>query len=294
VADGASLRNRMIFLLRRVPLLFIMIMAFLIPWIPQVIYWKVVTGQFLYNSYSLIGSSFYFSAPQIPDLLFSFRKGWFVYTPVMLLAMFGFIWLYRDRRNLFYVSLVYILVMVYILGSWWSWWYGGSFGSRGFIDTYAIMALPLAAIIDYLFITRSRWIALSVSCFMGMVVLLNLFQTIQYKKGAIHYVSMNREAYFHDFFKVNNRNHWPYLSEPDYLLARQGIYYYYGWSENYDAIREMDEIMAMEKIREDISVDRKLVRSIKRYARRNDLNLSEGIDYVVDRVYQMKLQRKNL
>ncbi|HYW97288.1 MAG TPA: hypothetical protein VE870_16970, partial [Bacteroidales bacterium] len=105
----------------------LMILAFIIPWIPQFIYWHTLTGHLFYNAYQNTGSAFFFGSPHITDLLFSYRKGWFLYVPVMLFAASGLIPLYRHWRQLFWMVTIYIVVMVYVLASWWAWWYGGSF-----------------------------------------------------------------------------------------------------------------------------------------------------------------------
>ncbi len=55
--------------------------------VPQMIYWKVQTGHFLFNSYMDQGK-FYFFKPHVIDGLFSYRKGWLIYTPVMILRFF--------------------------------------------------------------------------------------------------------------------------------------------------------------------------------------------------------------
>lgn len=57
--------------------------------VPQMIYWKTQTGHFLFNSYMDQGK-FYFFKPHVIDGLFSYRKGWLIYTPVMILGFFGF------------------------------------------------------------------------------------------------------------------------------------------------------------------------------------------------------------
>ncbi|MGY8927707.1 MAG: hypothetical protein ACKVJC_10515, partial [Flavobacteriales bacterium] len=55
----------------------------------QLIYWKHVTGDWLFYSYDNPGEGFEFLAPYTIDFLFSFRKGWFIYTPIMIFATIG-------------------------------------------------------------------------------------------------------------------------------------------------------------------------------------------------------------
>jgi hypothetical protein len=55
--------------------------------LPQLAYWKYSTGSWLYYSYR--GEGFFFARPRILDGLISYRKGLFVYTPILSLAFAG-------------------------------------------------------------------------------------------------------------------------------------------------------------------------------------------------------------
>ncbi len=59
--------------------------------LPQVVYWRTYTGRFLFYSYVNPGEGFDFLHPYLAAVLFSFRKGWYVYTPLMAVATAGFI-----------------------------------------------------------------------------------------------------------------------------------------------------------------------------------------------------------
>jgi hypothetical protein len=65
----------------------------------QIAYWRLVAGEWLVYSYQDQGFSFL--KPHLADVLFSYRKGWFIYTPVMLFAVAGFYFLYKKQRALF-------------------------------------------------------------------------------------------------------------------------------------------------------------------------------------------------
>ena len=88
-----DLYGNVVHLMRAWPHLIVMALLALMVWIPQFLYWHAITGQFIYYSYQEEG--FFFAHPQIIDGLFSFRKGWLIYTPVMLFAMIG-LWFLRD------------------------------------------------------------------------------------------------------------------------------------------------------------------------------------------------------
>ena len=87
ISNLADLKSRIgLFRKQFFPLLLIVVSAFLV-FVPQFIYWKITTGHFFYYSYS--DERFFFNQPRIIEGLFSFRKGWFVYTPMMLFALAG-------------------------------------------------------------------------------------------------------------------------------------------------------------------------------------------------------------
>lgn len=195
------------------------ILAFLVL-LPQMIYWKVQTGHYLFNSYGEEG--FYFLEPQILNGLFSYRKGWFVYTPVMLFAVGGMFFLRKKAPGMLLPMLVFIPVNIYVVYSWWCWWYGGSFGSRPMIDMYGVMALPLAAVIDKGWKGKNI-VRLVLSALLAGFIWLNLFQMEQYRISLLHWDSMTKEAYWGIF----GEKQWPQgydqmISSPDYEKALKG------------------------------------------------------------------------
>ena len=193
----------------------------LLVFLPQMLYWKAQTGYFLFNSYMDSGK-FFFLQPEVINGLFSFRKGWLIYTPVMIFALTGFFRLRKYAPDLFFPVLVFAVVNSYVVYSWWCWWYGGSFGSRPMIDMYGIMALPLAAFIQQ---ARKSRLAVQVTVaivFVG-IVWLNQFQMNQYRTSLLHWDSMTKEAYFGIF----GRKTWPegyneMIKAPDYDKALSG------------------------------------------------------------------------
>ena len=204
---------------QNIKILTIGIIAFLLISL-QFIYWKFSAGKWIYNSYGNEG--FYFNHPEIIGGLFSYRKGWLVYTPVMVFALIGFIFLRKKIPELFLPILLYFILNLFVVFSWWCWWYGGSFGARPLIETYALLSVPLALVIDQ--ISRRTWIVKLVG-FLAMVFLiyLNIFQSRQYRTSQIHWDSMSKELYWEVFLNED----WPdnykeLLDPPDYESALQG------------------------------------------------------------------------
>ncbi len=98
----------------------------------QLFIYKISTGSFFVFSYGEEG--FNFLDPHIIDILFSYRKGLFLYTPIYLVSLLGLYFMYRNDKFQSLALIGFLALLIYILSSWWNWWYGGSFSSRVFVD----------------------------------------------------------------------------------------------------------------------------------------------------------------
>lgn len=195
------------------------VFAFLI-FLPQLLYWKFISGHYLFNSYG--EERFYFNNPHVIEGLFSFRKGWLIYSPLMILALIGIYFLRKDLKRFSLPVMVLFLVYIYVTFSWWCWWYGGSFGQRVMIDLYPLLAIPLAALFDKIKDAKSIYKNSVYTCAI-LFVLLNIFQTIQSKYNIIHYDSMTRRNYFKVFSTTTKQaDREKYLQHPDYKKALKG------------------------------------------------------------------------
>ena len=194
-------------------------------WIPQLLYWNHISGEFFHYSYGDEG--FFFDNPRIMRGLFGFRKGWLIYTPIMSLALIGLIimaFLNKTRKAFFLPTIIFVPINIYIVLSWWCWWYGGSFGQRAFIDSYATLAIPLAFVIErgLSLNKRMKYIVLPILVFF---VYLNCFQSWQFNTGMLHYSSMTKSAYLRIWGKVSKPHDlYCLLKRPDYKAAKfEGI-----------------------------------------------------------------------
>ncbi|HRW74449.1 MAG: hypothetical protein H6568_13065 [Lewinellaceae bacterium] len=160
--------------------LLIATLSFCIPIIPQLIYWKMASGEWLYYSYG--GEGFDFLNPHIFSGLFGFMNGWFIYTPIYLLAIPGFVPLYIHFRKYFWPVLIFIILHVYIIYSWHNWYYINSFGSRPMVEALPLLAIPWTAFITKCQTNISRSIVIGVSV---LCILLNIFQTWQVSQAIL-------------------------------------------------------------------------------------------------------------
>ncbi len=191
--------------------------------LPQFLYWKSLTGEFLYFSYGS-DQNFFFQYPKIFKVLFSFRKGWLVYTPIMIFALLGFILMVKtETKQYFLAILLFTAINIYVISSWWCWWYGGSFGMRALIESYALLAIPLAAFFSWLLkqkLKKRIFLLLPVI----MISLQSTFHTVQYYYQAIHWDSMTKEAYFDSFWRSKRSEDFKNkIKPPDYEAAKKGI-----------------------------------------------------------------------
>jgi hypothetical protein len=197
-------------------LMLIALFSFIV-WIPQLIYWKYTTGNYFYFSYQNEG--FFFDNPQIIKGLFGFRKGWFVYTPLLFFAVSGIFLFFKDLKKFFLPIFIFTFLNVYIILSWWCWWYGGTYGQRVFIESYAILSIPFALFISNGF----KYNRLTKILTIVLLIVLSahqIFQTIKFNYNSIHYDAMTKEAYFNSYFKIRpSSNFESLLRYPDYQNA---------------------------------------------------------------------------
>lgn len=193
---------------------FFMLVGVLI-FIPQFIYWHHQTGQWIYYSYA--DENFFWLNPKIFDVMFGFRKGWLVYTPVMLFALAGFITMRTHLKNLFFPAIIIFILAIYITSCWWCWWYGGSYGMRPLIDYYPLLALPMACMISILWHRKNK---MSIAVVIVLTIW-NLYTTYQYKRNVLHYDSMTAKAYSQLFFNFSAPDGYDkMLKAPDYIAAK--------------------------------------------------------------------------
>lgn len=152
---------------------------------PQLLYWKIATGSFVFD----VGSSWDFLTPHIKVLL-GWEKGWFIYTPI---AIFFIIGLFFIKKFPFRKSVItFCLINIYIIISWRNWRYGASYSCRALVQSYPVFALAFAAFIDQISLKKWRYLFYLLSFYLLFV---NLFQLKQYNEGIIHYDEMNRKYY---------------------------------------------------------------------------------------------------
>lgn len=232
ISSKETFKTRMKFLLLHKWKMLVIVLAGFLMVLPQLLFWKIYMGSWLYFSYTNEG--FFWTEPKVWEVLFSYRKGWLVYTPVMIFSLIGIFFMKKYVSEFRFGLILFFVLNLYVISCWWCWWYGGSFGMRALIESYPLMLLPLGAFLQTVFSSGSKWRVLDSlkqygipACIMFFVCL-NVIQTYQSKNGMMHFDSMNRETYWQVFdkFEFNTREdqerYYQSLTKLDYDAALKG------------------------------------------------------------------------
>lgn len=159
--------------------------AGLIGTLPQLIYWKLATGSFIFD----VGSKWDFLNPHFRVLL-GWEKGWFIYTPITVFFIVGmfFIKKFQFRKSVLW----FCFLNVYIIIAWHDWRYGGTYSTRALVQSYPVFALPFTALVDHINLKKWRYLFYVLCAYLLFV---NLFQIRQYNETVLMYDGMNKAYY---------------------------------------------------------------------------------------------------
>ena len=192
----------------------------------QFSYWKYAGGSWFIDSYGNPAEGLDFLSPHTIPFLFSFKSGWFVYTPIMFLVIIYLIIRVYQKDGIMLVALIYTILFIYLASSWTNWWYGAGFSQRAMGQAYALLSIPLAGLIDYTFFKKGRFyipLAFLIVGFTG----LSIWQKKQYDNGVLTGETVTADYYFASFFDLyqnpENRDllafsHYDIYVQPNYGL----------------------------------------------------------------------------
>lgn len=167
----------------------------------QSVFWYVQSGYWLVWSYANEG--FEFGNPYWREFLFSFRKGALVYTPILLFSLAGVWVLLRKKKYQGFSALLFSVGLVYLLSSWWNWYYGPSFGQRPLVDFLSFSGILMAYFFTQLSSKSLKWIS---GVFVVLFLVLNLIQSYQYQFRILSVWDMSWEKYQYSFLKTNPKH----------------------------------------------------------------------------------------
>ncbi len=171
----------------------------LIPVFIQCWFWFMQTGNWIEWSYKQEG--FNFTHPEIFRVLFSFRRGLFIYCPLLLISLLGFYFWWKESRWKTIWLFIFLFTFTYVISSWWHWTYGDTFGMRPFNDVIIIFMLLFGILVWKL----NGWMRKTVLVISSFAVFLNLVFAYQYTNEIIRYSNMDRKKFFMVFLKTSDK-----------------------------------------------------------------------------------------
>ncbi|MEI7526956.1 MAG: hypothetical protein WCJ95_21590 [Mariniphaga sp.] len=164
----------------------------------QLFIYKISTGSFFVDSYGDEG--FHFLEPHIVDILFSYKKGLFLYTPLFLLSFTGGYFLWKSSRFRFYTWFGFFFLITYVFSSWWMWYYGGSFSSRVFVEYIPVFMVLLSIALHSM---RRKIIKPALVTLIVLLTIVCQIQTYQYRYYQIHWSEMTKDKYWNVFLRID-------------------------------------------------------------------------------------------
>lgn len=190
----------------------VFLLGALIVFLPQMFAWNILYGSpfTIPQGYGFLG----FWQPEMINVLFSSKRGLFTWTPLLFLAVIGFVPLYQKNKRLGAAAAIIFILETYVTSIVVDWWGGEAFGARRFISLMPFFALGLAAFIDFI---RPRLSQNAILLALGAFIIWNNLFLLQYNLwlhgiGHISAIPTWREmtidkftAPFQAFEKLRNR-----------------------------------------------------------------------------------------
>lgn len=158
--------------------------------LPQLLYWKTITGSWLMFSYR--GEAFNLANPQIINILFSTDRGVLFWAPVLTISIAGLFFARKYLKEWALSFYVFLPIWLWVISSWHSWQFGMSYGHRAFIDIFPMLGLLIALTYSRISsnLCKKALIAFGILC-----MLAGIFFTYQYWIGALPAASTTFSQY---------------------------------------------------------------------------------------------------
>ncbi len=162
----------------------------------QLVVYTIQVGTPFVDSYS--GEYFDFSNPQIFNYLFSYKKGLFLYTPILLFSLGGLVVLFKKNKYTFFSWMAFLAILIYIQSSWHCWWYGGGFGTRVMLEYFIFWMVPFGMLLQKL---KGNY-RIFTTVLICILVLYCQFEIYQYRYNMIYWDGISGKEYWDIFLKL--------------------------------------------------------------------------------------------
>jgi hypothetical protein len=213
IYDKDSFKNKWTLIRKNSFHILVAVLCFLVIPFLQMLFWKKITGSFIFQSYQNT-EGFDWGGDYIMKVLFAYKKSWFLYTPMIILPIIGIYFMKKMYRPAFWSVFLFFILNFYLIASWAAWWQGGSFGMRYFVESYAVMAIPFGFFLKKMgeqkFLLKSL-----ITLLAGFFLFLNIFQTWQFNNWILDGYAMTKDYYWKVFLKTRVSDEDKKLKEID-------------------------------------------------------------------------------
>jgi len=169
----------------------------------------------VWSFYTYSGEGFdNWAHPKFFQVLFSSQKGFFLYAPILLLLIPGVYFLFKRCGRYFSIGwLTFILLLFYMISSWWDWTYGGGLGMRPLIEYLPLLVLPIAIMLEEIKDWK-KYALLACAC-IGMIQF-QFFQ-FQFNQHILPYSDVTWEQLARIKWKTAPRFEWMFYYDHDQI-----------------------------------------------------------------------------
>ncbi|MEQ9426480.1 MAG: hypothetical protein RJQ09_18805 [Cyclobacteriaceae bacterium] len=109
----------------------------------QLLLWKEMNDGWIFYSYGSERTFTNWANPKFFQVLFDVQNGLFIYSPILLFGAVGIALNFKNNRFNSTGLLLFLVIMTYVFGSYFNWWFGGAFGHRCYVEFFPLLALPM-------------------------------------------------------------------------------------------------------------------------------------------------------
>jgi len=150
--------------------------AFCVAFLPQAATYVILNGHL--GPHASVAHKMNWMAPHALQVLFSLEHGFFVWTPLALIAIAGLVPL--AQRRICFCLLLMVALQIYVGGSVESWTVAGGFGQRRFVALTAAMVIGLSCLRAATPAKHARW---ALNAITVIAVYWNLALTAEFATG---------------------------------------------------------------------------------------------------------------
>jgi len=194
VHTAEDIKRRIIFFFRNYKNTLIILLIIIVLFIPQLITWKLTYNQWFVYSYG--EAKFHLQQLYISNVLFSLRRGLLFWSPILSFGIIGFWFMRKEKHEYLIPSILLLALITFLNSSFDRWWFGASFGHRGYTEFLPVFAISIGTFYSSL---ASRRIRISVYIASGILILYSIIQMVLFWKGYIPQDLITLMSY-RDFF----------------------------------------------------------------------------------------------